>query len=145
MFEEIIETFKAIYYELTKFIPRRLPQTKEEFEDLKYTLETYLGLDRDPVYWYTVCSQITRQDPDKSPSIFKPYTHYLKSALKLKINGLAQDQKILAGEQIKANLEVKIKDETERNEVPTDDGYLGGSTKRIVPQWSDVQTATPNI
>ena len=134
-----------LYYQLTKFIPRPLPQTREEFERLKHVLETHLGLDPDPIYWYTVCSQVTRQVQDKPPSTYKPYSHYTKAAIKLKINGLAQDQKILAGEKIKANLESKIKDETEQQAPPTDDGYEGGSTKRIVPQWSDVQGATQNF
>jgi len=90
------------YYKITGKIPRHLPQTKEEFEKIKSILISTYDLEDTPQVWYTVASHMTALHPQK---IKQSYEAMANVAKRMKINGVLQDQKILAEQELRAKME----------------------------------------
>ncbi len=138
--KDIKKYISLIFYRLTSRIPRRLPQTKEEYEHLKYVLIQYFGLAEDPTTWYTMASEITGTPRHQ---LYRSYRGLANVGIRFAyVNAVAQDFKQLAGMEIQANLEKKakelIKDE-EPQEYSGETVGLNGDTREIKPNgWSDV-------
>lgn len=94
------------YYLLTKYIPRKLPTTDEEFKQLKALFTSVYGLEDHPKVWYTVASQLTAGPPT---SLYRSYGKMINAALKLNVMALAQLEKHYANE----DLILKLKEKTE--------------------------------
>lgn len=82
-----------LYYRLTLWIPRPLPHTDAEINEMQYIMQEYLGLEKGLDIWYTVLSQITSGHPT---SLYKSYGSMINAGKKLKIAGLVQDHKTIA-------------------------------------------------
>jgi hypothetical protein len=106
------------YYKLTGKIPRRLPQTPEEFDRIKKILiETY-NLEDSPQVWYTVASHMASTHPAE---IKRSYEALANIAKRMKINGILQDQKLLAEKALKDKMEElakKAAEEAQKLEAP---------------------------
>lgn len=130
------------YYRLTKYIPRKLPITDDEFKELKAIFVSVYGLEDHPKVWYTVASQLVAGPPT---SLYRSYGNIVNAAKKLNIAALAQLQRELAGEELQAKLREKTLEmanafeEEERNKKNPND------TRDIIPEWSDVPGTAPTL
>ncbi len=120
---------KNLYYKLTKYIPRKVPKTKEEFDEMKKIFTAYYGLEDHPKYWYTVATQLVAGDPT---SLRRSYGKMVNAAHKLNIAALAQELKGLASEEFKVRLEEKAKEVSHAFQKEE------AEREAIKPQWSDV-------
>lgn len=84
---KLITFIGKIYYHLTAYFPRKLPQTEEELVALRDTLIRFYGLEDKVEVWYTIAGQISAARPTQ---IRKPYAHLVNAAKRLKTNTLAQ-------------------------------------------------------
>lgn len=132
--------FTKLYYKLTAWYPRLIPSSKEEWESLRHTLKEVFNIDDDPMVWYAVYSraQGSNNDNTRLMSIRRSYLDLVNTTKRLKINKAAQDEKILAAEKIEADAKRKMEEAAKK--VASEEANKGP----ILPQWSDVQTGTPN-
>lgn len=91
-----------LLHHLTKYLPRKLPETSQEFENLKAKLVKYYGLEDSADNWATVAGQITSAPPT---SMRKSYGDLANAARRKKVNLIAQNQKILAYAVLEGKLE----------------------------------------
>lgn len=96
-----------LYYYLTKYLPRPLPRTDEEFKALKQTLIQYYGLEDHPKYWYTALSQLMAGPPT---SLHRSYGHMVNAAKKLEVAAIVQTERQLATNELKARLETHMRE-----------------------------------
>jgi hypothetical protein len=104
MLIKIAEILITIYYQFTKFYPRRIPITNHQYYQMKTALIS-LGVEDTPENWYTIASHI------QSINILKirvKYSELVNVIIRFKTNKLAQEQKKIAGTLINAKLEAEI-------------------------------------
>lgn len=97
---------QKLYYLLTAYIPRQLPQTQEQFEEVRAIMIKYYGLEDDPKITYTLAAQLMAGKPT---SLRRSYGAMANATKKLGIAKMVQDLKSLAVNQEKINLEAKSK------------------------------------
>ncbi len=108
-----------LYYYLTAHYPRRMPETESEYLRLKEVLLQYFGVEDTSYVWVTVAGLVQNTKPT---SIRKSYGSIANGAKRLKVNAIAQDQKVLAGKALEAKLKElaeKMVKESERAEAGT--------------------------
>lgn len=97
-----MERFKKIWYQLTKYWPRPVPETKEQFEELKMVLMKYFNTEDTSVGWITLASQIQGA---KTAYLRKPYYFYANACRKInRINGMCENEKRFEAEKLQARL-----------------------------------------
>lgn len=96
-----------VWYWLTAYVPRPLPTDHDEYLSFKQALHHYFGLDDNDHVWMTVASQIHSNPPT---SLYRSYGKIANAAKRLKVNAIAQDQKLLA----LSNLETKLREKAEK-------------------------------
>ena len=140
---------RKFYYQLTKYIPRRIPVTEDEFNQMKEIFIQAYGLEDHPKVWYTVASQLMAGDPT---SLYRSYGKIANAAKKLNTAALVSIQHGLASQQLRDRLkETSLKvaydiktEETSsipikgawRPEDPPEDP--NGDQREIKPEWTDV-------
>lgn len=140
---EFIQSFLAkIFYKLTQYYPRRLPDSKHEISRMQFIMTHYLGLELGDGVWYTVLSQMMAGRPT---SLRKSYASMVNAGKKLKISKLVQDHKIVEHE----NYLNKLKETTERvaNEFKSqEDVSRAGSDHADVQNWArDLQGSVQGL
>lgn len=80
------------YYRLTAWVPRKMPETKEQLEHLRKVFVEAFGLEDSHQVFYTVFANIASV---KGTSIRIRYGQLVNIAKRLEINKLLQDQKVL--------------------------------------------------
>lgn len=104
----------TLWFWITAYVPRPLPTNHDEYLRFKQTLHHYFGLDDNDHVWITVASQIHANPPT---SLYRSYGKIANAAKRLKVNAIAQDQKLLALENLHTKLETKAKEIAEKAEV----------------------------
>jgi hypothetical protein len=95
------------YYHLISWYPRRMPQTKEEFEALKIRLAFYFDVPNTPDSWITIGGQITSTQAN---SIRKSDRLLANAAKRLNINLIAHQEKQRCYQELQDKLEQKVKE-----------------------------------
>lgn len=109
--------FKRFWYQATKYWPRPIPETPEDFEKLKQILQLYFDTPDTNVGWISVASEIQNT---RTKFLRKPLYLYANVVRKIEINGMAENQKRLEGKK----LSDKLKEATEKvvhESMPTPD------------------------
>lgn len=113
------------YFRLTGSLPRKLPTTTEEYLKLRERLVLYFGLDDgDPAVWATVSGQITSTP---ATSMYKSYRAMANAGLRLKVNLVAHNEKVIAVNAIRAKLEslgVRVDDGVGQGQEKAPDGAV---------------------
>lgn len=123
----LISDIARLYYFLTAHIPRPMPETQDDIDNLKEIFIKYYNLEDSPTVWYTVFANIASIKANKKTISYRAITNIAK---RLDINKLLQDQKQIEYQKELDRLEkAKVKDEQKKPHP----------TEPIVPQWSDVQ------
>lgn len=100
--ERTMTALKGLYFQVTAWLPRRLPMNETEFDLMKYRFIQYFGLLDDPNTWMTVGGQITSTKPT---SIRKSYGAMVNAAKRhMYVNPVAHHQKILAGKELERRI-----------------------------------------
>ncbi len=120
-----------LYYKLTKYMPRPLPQTDAQFNELKRICQQAYGLEDHPQYTYTLASQLSAGHPT---SLYRSYGKMVNAALKLNVAALVQFQKAVASNDLKERLEAKAKEVSDAIK----EEEAKEPAKDITPSWSDV-------
>lgn len=107
----IKETLRKAFYQLTAYVPRRLPRTENEYQKLKNVLTGYYGVQNNPKVWITVASHITGTHAEK---LRKPWGKIANCAKRLDINYLAQTHKLNAAEDMDRDLKAKMEEQVKR-------------------------------
>lgn len=123
--------FIKIYYQLTKYVPRALPRTEEEFKEFKHILTHAYGLEDHPKYLYTLASQLVAGGPT---SLFRSYGKMINAVKKLDVAALSALQRDVASEELRARLEAKTKEM--QDALKKEEASQGED--RIEPKWGDV-------
>lgn len=89
------------YHRLTKYIPKPIPETADDFNRLKEILLLYFGVEDSSVGWITVASEVQNT---RTKFLRKPYYLYANAMRKIEINGMAENQKRLEGAKLTARL-----------------------------------------
>lgn len=106
-----------VYHMVTAYLPRKMPTTYKEFDDLKHILTQYYGLKDEPAVWATVAGQVTSTKPT---SLRKPYIFIANAARRLEVNRIAQEHKEFAFRQLQSKL--KALEEKAKQEQTEDEG-----------------------
>lgn len=122
---------EKLYYHLTKYLPRPLPQTDEEFNHLKDILMLYYGLEDHPKYIYTLASQMMAGSPT---SLYRSYGVMINAVRKLNTAAVVQSQRELASALLKARLEAQMKEMQDAFK----EEESKSETADVKPEWSDV-------
>lgn len=104
--------FKTWFW-LTAYIPRPLPTNEDEYENFQQDLIQYFGLEDNDHVWITVASQIHATPPT---SLYRSYGKIANAAKRLKVNAIAQDQKLLAVGNLEHKLKLKLEDMAKKAE-----------------------------
>lgn len=104
--------FKTWFW-LTAYIPRPLPTNEEEYLNFQQDLIQYFGLEDNDHVWITVASQIHATPPT---SLYRSYGKIANAAKRLKVNAIAQDQKLLAVGNLEHKLKLKLEDMAKKAE-----------------------------
>ena len=126
---------KQIYYQLTAYIPRPIPTTVEEYEEMKEIFMRYYGLENSAPIWATVAGQICSTP---ATNLRKSYGSIVNAAKRLAINKLANDQKMLAIEGLQNMLKAKM--EQVAKEQVTDDNSVDNVLQGTFDIKGEVQT-----
>lgn len=122
-----------LYYKLTKYMPRPLPQTDAEFLKLKEICQQAYGLEDHPKYTYTLASQLMAGQPT---SLYRSYGSMVNAAIKLNIAALTQWHKQIASDELYQRLEAKTKEVSDA--IKEEEAKESSDTREIKPTWSDV-------
>lgn len=109
-----------LYYFLTGYLPRRLPSTKDELDALRCTLQLYYGLGDSLDEWICVLGHL---QATPARSLRNSYINLVNPAKRLRVNKLAQDEKMLAIGANQKILEEKLKAKLEQvaSELPSNE------------------------
>jgi hypothetical protein len=105
---------KKLWYHLTKYWPRPIPKTEEDFKHLKEVLMTYFGVEDSQVGWITVASEIQNT---RTKFLRKPIYLYANACKKIEINGMCENQKRQEGAKLTARLK-EIAEKVANESVP---------------------------
>lgn len=94
-----------IWFKLTAWFPRKLPDTIEKLDRMLEVLKKYFGLEAGPDVWITVLSQIGATPPTQSR---RSLSSIATVARRLKVNKLANDKKAGYYKEIQEILAQKI-------------------------------------
>lgn len=119
------------WYQLTKYWPRPIPETKEDFEKLKNILQLYFGTADASVAWITVASEIQNT---RSKFLRKPLYLYANVARKIEINGMCENEKRFEGRKLQA----RLKELSEASIKEDEDGHMPEGT-------SDLREEVPGL
>lgn len=111
-----LEPLTKLYWFASQALPRKLPETKEELDQLKSILTQFFGLEDEPAVWATVCGQITSTE---ATSVRKSYRSMVNAAKRLRINLIANNEKVIAYAALKRRLEettLKVVNELKKEE-----------------------------
>lgn len=124
---------KELYYYLTAYIPRQLPTSVEEYEEMKDIFMRYYGLENNAQIWATVAGQICSTPAN---SLRKSYGSIVNAAKRLHINKIANEQKMLAIEELQNILKQKMEAMAEAEKKDEVRDY---SVDNVLPGTSDLQ------
>lgn len=113
-----------LYWMLTGWIPRRLPESLEEYDQMKAVLLNYFGLEDRSDVWATIAGQICGTPVTK---MHRSYRSLAIAGKRLQINAVAHSEKIARYAEIQAKINeksLKVVDE---------------------PNATDVQSGTPDL
>ncbi len=115
----MLGTFIYWLHRLTPWLPRKLPSTQAEYDDMKRILLEAYNVPDEPQVWALVAGHIT-----STPAhvMRKPWGHIANACKRLAINKLAQDNKVAAINELKAKLEELTLKESARIQQELDDG-----------------------
>ena len=96
-----MNSISKLWYHLTAYLPRRLPDTPQKYERMKRVLIHAFGLPDDAPVWALVSGQISSQHPHK---LRMAWGNIANAAKRIGINNLAQDQRKAAMNELQARL-----------------------------------------
>ena len=102
--------FKKLYYQLTAYVPRKLPQTEDQFLDFINIMRKAYDLKDEPQTYVVISGQIQSTEGHR---LRKPWGNIANNVKRVKINALAQCYKVAANEQMKYDLDQKVKEATD--------------------------------
>lgn len=104
-----------LYYKLTAHIPRPLPTTEEEFYTTLDLLVQYFGIDGDHQDVVSFASQI---QATSFPRLRKSYAFMASAIKRVKINGTAQREKLIASNEIQSKLMQSVQSPSPEQPLP---------------------------
>lgn len=104
------EWITHLYYKVTAYIPRQLPTTTDEIEDLQWILVKYFGLENDPAVWMNVMGDITSTPRTTTRKSLALLANVGKRVI---INKAAHDFQVLEHNKLMDKLKKKVAETSE--------------------------------
>jgi hypothetical protein len=109
--------FKA-FYQLTAYVPRRLPETEGQWDNIRKVLGAYYGVPDTLEVWITVAGQI---GATPTSQIRRSYAFLANCAKRLGTNKVIHEEKLKMIKVLKDRLETVAKEEKAKGEVSAEE------------------------
>lgn len=129
---------KKLWYLLTGWFPRRMPQSEADFLVMRSVLIEIFGVKDEPATWATISGQIGSSAPT---TIRKPYNDLANAAKRLRINAIAQSFKMKAVKELEQQLAERALKEAESIKAEEDAKAAAAAEPFYVPESTNPPTA----